>query len=99
MTTLIDAFEYQLTLEDEGYESGSEGLNIPTSLHSTPCLYHVSANENFFSDLLHHLRIRHTHLNDTSASALYTPAWCLVMMKAPYQIAAHSLVEQYNLHL
>ena len=46
MTTLNDAFEQELTLEDEGYESRSEGLNIPTPLCRTPCLYHVSAGEN-----------------------------------------------------
>ena len=32
MTTLNAAFESKLTLEDEGYESGSENLNIPTPL-------------------------------------------------------------------
>ena len=46
MTTLNDAFERELTLEDEGYKSGSESLNIPTPLHRTPCLYYVSASEN-----------------------------------------------------
>ena len=44
--TLNDAFEQEPTLEDEGYESGSESLNIPTPLHRKPCLYHVSAREN-----------------------------------------------------
>ena len=46
ITTLNDAFERGLALEDEGYESGSESLNIPTPLHRTPCLYHISASEN-----------------------------------------------------
>ena len=46
MTTLNDAFEYELALEDKGYESGSESLNIPTPLHRTSHLYHVSASEN-----------------------------------------------------
>ena len=32
MTTLNAAFENKLTLEDEGYESGSENFNIPTPL-------------------------------------------------------------------
>ena len=32
MTTLNAAFESKLTLEDEGYESGSENFNIPTPL-------------------------------------------------------------------
>ena len=32
ITTLNSAFESKLTLEDEGYESGSENSNIPTPL-------------------------------------------------------------------
>ena len=32
MTTLSTTFESKLTLEDEGYESGSENFNIPTPL-------------------------------------------------------------------
>ena len=46
MTTLNDAFEWDPSLEDEGYDSGSESLNIPTPLPRTPCLYHVSTGEN-----------------------------------------------------
>ena len=33
---LNDAFEQQLTLEDMGYESGSESLSVPTALHREP---------------------------------------------------------------
>ena len=32
VTTLNAAFEHKLALEDEGYESGSENVNIPTPL-------------------------------------------------------------------
>ena len=32
MTTLNVAFERELTQEDEGYDSGSESLSIPTPL-------------------------------------------------------------------
>ena len=39
------AFESKLTLEDEGYESGSESFNIPTPLRSTPKIHHVSSND------------------------------------------------------
>ena len=46
MTTLNDASEWELALEDEGYDSGSESLNIPTHQHRTPCLYHVSTTKN-----------------------------------------------------
>ena len=42
MTTLNAAFESKLTLEDKGYDSGSENFNIPTPLRRTsqdsPCL-------------------------------------------------------------
>ena len=48
VTTLYDAFEWKLALEDEGYDSGNESLNIPTPLHRTPCLYHISTSENLF---------------------------------------------------
>ena len=46
MTTLNDAFEQELALEDEGYDSGSKHSNIPTPLHKTPCLCHVLTGEN-----------------------------------------------------
>ena len=46
MTILNDTFEWELTLEDEGYESGSKSLNIPTPLHRTPGPYQISASEN-----------------------------------------------------
>ena len=39
------SFECELAQENEGYESGSESLNIPTPLFRTPCLYHVSTHD------------------------------------------------------
>ena len=45
---LNDAFECEPAQEDEGYESGSESLNIPTLLCRAPCLYHVSTCDNLF---------------------------------------------------
>ena len=36
MTTLDAAFESKLTLEDEGYESGSRNFNIPTHSEEPP---------------------------------------------------------------
>ena len=45
-TTLNDTFERELTLEDEGYESGSKSLNIATALLRTPHIYHISASKN-----------------------------------------------------
>ena len=45
-----DAFEWECALEEKEYESGTESLNIPTPLHRTPCLYHISASENLSFD-------------------------------------------------
>ena len=38
------AFTQQLSLEDEGYESGSN-KDLPTPLHKMPCIHHVSSME------------------------------------------------------
>ena len=38
-------------LEDEGYESGSENFNIPTSLRGTSKIHHVLSDENVSFDL------------------------------------------------
>ena len=46
MTTLNDTFEIELAQEDEGYESGSDSLNIPTTLRRKPWIYQVSMREN-----------------------------------------------------
>ena len=46
MTALNDAFEWELDLEDKGYNIGSESSNIPTPLYRMPSLYHVSTGEN-----------------------------------------------------
>ena len=46
VTTLNDTSEWDLALEDKGYDNGSESLNILTPLCRTPCLYHVSTSEN-----------------------------------------------------
>ena len=50
MTTLNAAFESKLTLEDEGYESGSENLNISTPLRHTSRICHVSSDDNISFD-------------------------------------------------
>ena len=41
VTTLNGVFEWKLTLEDEGYKSGSDSLSILTPLCQTSQLYHV----------------------------------------------------------
>ena len=38
-------FDQQLSLADEGYESGSDTIDLPTPLRKTPCIYHVSSME------------------------------------------------------
>ena len=50
VTTLNNAFETELAQEDEGYESGSESLNIPTSLSRALRVYHVSTMEGLSFD-------------------------------------------------
>ena len=46
VTTLNAAFESKLSLEDKGYESGSENFNIPTPLRHNPRIHHVSSDDN-----------------------------------------------------
>ena len=43
----------ELTQEDEGYESGSESLSIPTPLRRAPQIYHISMNEILSFDPYH----------------------------------------------
>ena len=45
VTTLNATFESKLSLEDEGYESGSENFNIPNPLRRGSKIYHVSSVE------------------------------------------------------
>ena len=42
MIALNAAFEQQLTLADEGYESGSDTINLPTPQRKIPRIHHVS---------------------------------------------------------
>ena len=39
------AFDQQLSLADEGYESGSDTIDLPIPLRKTPCIHHVSSME------------------------------------------------------
>ena len=48
VTTLNNTLEIEFTQEDEGYESGSESLNIPTLFRRVPWIYHISMSENLF---------------------------------------------------
>ena len=42
---LNTAFTQQLSLADEGYESGSDTIDLPTPLRKTPHIHHVSSME------------------------------------------------------
>ena len=39
------AVDQQLSLADEGYESGSDTISLPTPLQKTPCIHHISSME------------------------------------------------------
>ena len=39
------AFTQQLSLADEGYESGSDTIDLPIPLQKTPCIHHISSLE------------------------------------------------------
>ena len=45
VTTLNATFESKLSLEHEGYESGSKNFNIPTPLRRTSKFHHISSVE------------------------------------------------------
>ena len=45
MIALNVAFDQQLALADEGYESGLDTINLPTPLRRTPRIHHVSSIE------------------------------------------------------
>ena len=51
-TMLNDAFERELALADEGYESGSKTSNLPTPLQQTSRIHHVSSKETSPSTIL-----------------------------------------------
>ena len=47
------AFTQQLSLADEGYESGSNTADLPTPLWKTPCIHHMSSIEHASFDPAH----------------------------------------------
>ena len=74
------AFNQQLSLVDEGYESGSDTIDLPTPLQKTPHIHHISSME-------------HTSFNPvftTSHSTLQMPprpvCRCLSLSSADYCI-------------
>ena len=51
--TLNTAFTQQLSLADEGYESGSNTADLPTPLWKTPHIHHMSSMEHASFDPAH----------------------------------------------
>ena len=45
LITLNAAFDQHLSPTDEGYESGSDTIDLPTPLRKTPRIHHVSSME------------------------------------------------------
>ena len=82
VTTLNDDFEQELTLEDEGYESGSESLIIfplPYAEHHAYVMFqHVKI---CLLDLPH---LEHTHLNNLTSSSQCITIYHLKKMTTPH---------------
>ena len=62
------AFTQQLSLEDEGYESGSND-DVPTPLCKTPCIHHVSSLEHASFNPMHSTPCRPVTCNLTHSPA------------------------------
>ena len=65
------AFTQQLSLADEGYESGSDTVDLPTSLQKTPCIHHVSSIEHVSFNPVH--TTPHSTVTMTPHSSPETP--------------------------
>ena len=65
------AFTQQLSLADEGYESGSDTVDLPTPLRKTPCIHHMSSMENASFNPAH--TTPHSRVTITPHSSLQTP--------------------------
>ena len=75
------AFDQQLLLADEGYESGSDTIDLPTPLRKTPHIHHVSSMDHAsFNPVLTTpcstpqtpFRPVHRHLSFSSARQLHS---------------------------
>ena len=92
VTTLSAASESKLALEDEGYKSGSENFNIPTSLRWTSKIYHVSSVENMSLVQIqwhHAAQVPESHTADLCIDAW--PSALLKRMVTPLQMRFHPL--------
>ena len=94
MTTLNAAFESKLTLEDEGYESGSENFNISTPLRCT-------SKNTMFPAMTTSSLTPPPHIAQVPASHatnLYDTSYpsIALMMKTFLQLTLHHLPTQYH---
>ena len=67
---LNSAFTQQLSLADEGYESGSDSTDLPTCLRKMPHILHVLSLEHASFDPTHTIPCRPV---TTSGSLVHTP--------------------------
>ena len=59
------AFDQQLSLADEGYESSSDTIDLPTPLRKTPRIHHVSSMEHAsFEHLVTYIWTLGHHITD-----------------------------------
>ena len=65
------AFMQQLSLADEGYESGSNSADLPTPLQKTPHIHHVSSMEHASFDPVH--TTPHSTATITNQMSPWTP--------------------------
>ena len=73
------AFTQQLSLADEGYESGSNMADLPTPLQKTPCIHHMSSMEHASFDPAHITPQSTTAtLNHSSPCTPPRPVCCLL---------------------
>ena len=65
------AFMHQISLADEGYESGSDTVDLPTPLQKTPHIHHVSSIEHASFNPVHTTPCNTVTI--TPCSSLQTP--------------------------
>ena len=65
------AFTQQLSLADEGYESGSDTNDLPMPLQKTPCILHVSSMDHASFNPVH--TTPHSTVTTTPCSMPQTP--------------------------
>ena len=65
------AFTQQLSLADEGYESGSDTVDLPTPLRKTPHIHHMSSMEHASFNPAH--TTPHSTVTITHHSSPWTP--------------------------